>query len=86
MLIDYLADIRGGNLCFFLDCEITGRSIKAEFVYWSPKQRGEIGLINVNGDRVVIDVPEFVWDLDREEFLYKAEYPIKEYYGNQDQD
>jgi hypothetical protein len=87
VLIDYLADHRGGNLCFFMDCEIVGRNIKAEFAYWHPKQRGLIGLINQQGDRVVIEVPEFVWDLDHEEFLYKAEYPITEYKNvSQDQD
>lgn len=86
MLIDYLADIRGGGLCFFLDCEVVGQRIEAEYAYWSPRQRGDIGLINKMGDRLVIVVPEFVWGLEREEFLYKAQYLIKEYYGYQNQD
>jgi hypothetical protein len=77
MLSDYFADIAGdGSRCFLMDCELTGQSIRAVFAYWAAKQRGEVMLGNERGDRIIINIPEFVWDLKNDEFLYKAEYPI----------
>lgn len=73
---DYFADVFGGSLCYLLDCEVSGQTIKATFAYWASKQRGEMRLKNERGDLVIIAVPEFVWDLKGDDFLYKAEYPI----------
>lgn len=80
---DFFADISGGSLCYLLSCEVSGQTIKAVFAYWAAKQRGEMHLQNERGERIIIAVPAFVWELKSDEFLYKAEYPIL---GKQDAD
>jgi hypothetical protein len=80
--VAYLADATGSN-CFLLDCRIDKKIIYAVFAFWVPKLQGQLLLSNKWGDRVILEVPKFVWELESHDCLYKAEYPIIEVmYGN----
>jgi hypothetical protein len=86
ILADYFADDRGGGRCFFVDCEIRKKVIKVEFAYWFPRIRGSLLLSNDRGDRLLMEVPKFVWEMESRDFLYQAEYPILEFYHGREHD